>query len=64
MFFPYAIFSEGTEQADGALDGVTYNTKTTTGSAEADPDGNYYKAKSFNSEAEAKAWVNTMLGMN
>lgn len=62
-FFPYALFSEGTEQVDGALDGVTYNTKTTTGSAEADKDGYFEYTKSFATEALAIAWVKTKLSM-
>lgn len=64
VFLPWAIFSEGTAEAQAALDGITYSTPTTTGSAEADPTGNYQYIKSFTTEQEAISWCNTKLNIS
>lgn len=63
VFLPWAIFSEGTSEAQAALDGINYSTGSTTGSAEADPNGNYQYVKSFATEKEAIAWCNTKLNI-
>ena len=42
---------------------MTYNTKTTTGSAEADKDGYFEYTKGFSTEALAIAWIKTKLSI-
>ena len=51
-------------EAQAALEGITYSTPTTTGSAEADPTGNYQYIKSFATEQEAISWCNTKLNIS
>lgn len=63
VFLPWAIFSEGTSEAQAALDGINYSTGSTTGSAEADNNGNYQYVKSFATEEEAISWCNTKLNI-
>lgn len=63
VFLPWAIFSEGTSEAQAALDGVNYATATTNGSAEADPSGVYQYVKDFATEQEAVSWCNTKLNI-
>lgn len=63
VFLPWAIFSEGTSEAQAALDGVNYATATTNGSAEADPSGVYQYIKGFATEQEAVSWCNTKLNI-
>lgn len=63
VFHPYVRFSEGTEEMNAALDGITYTTKTTTGSCEVDDAENYEYRKSFKTKAEAIAWINEKLNI-
>lgn len=63
VFHPYVRFSEGTEEANAALDGISYVTKTTTGNCEVDGAGNYEYKKSFKTEAEAVSWINEKLNI-
>lgn len=63
VFLPWVLFSEGTSEAQAALDSINYATGTTTGSCEADHAGSYQYVKSFATEAEAIAWCDEKLGI-
>ncbi len=63
VFLPWVVFSEGTSDAQAALDNVNYSTMSTVGSCEADGNEKYQYVKAFQTEDEALSWIKEKLNM-
>ncbi len=63
MFMPKVKFADPTDSFETKGDSVTFKTPSISGKASADDDGNWKYVQSFETESEAKKWINTKFGV-
>lgn len=64
IFYPCVRAALGNDNAQTRGSSITFATSQTTFTIKANDDGDWRKTQTFDSEAEAKQWINTQCGIS